>query len=73
MINVVMYFILNCNVFNQNSVNDVIMLVWSPSVELNAKAELVKGYACMMYIFLFGPYGWLIMPIQNICKYYVGK
>lgn len=43
MINVVMSFILNCNVFNQNSVNDVIMLVWSPSVELNAKAELVKG------------------------------
>ena len=43
MINVVMSFILNCNVFNQNSVNDVIMLVWSPNVELNAKAELVKG------------------------------
>ena len=43
MINVVMSFILNCNVFNQNSVNDVIMLVWSPSGELNAKAELVNG------------------------------
>ena len=44
--------VLSWNVFKQNYANDVIMLVWIPSAELNANALLVNGYACMMYIFL---------------------
>ena len=31
------------NVFNQNYVNDVNMLVWIPSVDLKTKARLVNG------------------------------
>ena len=35
--------ILTLNVFNQNYVNDVNMLIWIPSVKLKAKARLVNG------------------------------
>ena len=31
------------NVFDENYVNDVIMLVWIPSVELKDKDKLVNG------------------------------
>ena len=35
--------ILTWNVFNQNYVNDVIMVEWIPSAELKAKARIVNG------------------------------
>ena len=35
--------ILTWNVFNENYVNDVNMLVWIPSAELKAKDQLVNG------------------------------
>ena len=40
--------ILTWNVFNQNYVNDVNMLVWIPSAKLKAKDGLENAQACMM-------------------------
>ena len=43
--------ILILNVFKQTYVNDVIVQVWIPSVELKCKAQLVNGQTCMTQIF----------------------
>ena len=39
------------DLFNKKYVNEVNMLVWILSEKLKAKARLVNGQACMMYIF----------------------
>ena len=33
----------HCNLFNQKYVNDVDRILWIPSAELKAKAQLVNG------------------------------
>ena len=40
---IVIPLVLTWNVFNQNYVNDVNILVWIPSAEIKAKAQLVNG------------------------------
>ena len=60
----------NCNtpnfdldIFEQNYVNDVNMVLWIPS-------EWLGMYDVNI---LFGLCVWLIMQIRNVCKYYVHK
>ena len=42
-INVIPPILTISNVFNQNYANDVNMLVWISSAELNAKSQLLNG------------------------------